>query len=136
MRRGLAVLDVIAEENLIERARDIGALIEGRLDAMARKPHFSCIGNVRGLGAMVAMELVKDRVTREPAPELTKAVVTRCITNGLIVLACGLYSNVVRVLVPLTAADETIVEGLDLLERSLAEEMAVRAPVPQHQAAE
>ena len=132
----LAVLDVIAEENLIERARDIGALVKGRLDAMALKPHFSCIGNVRGLGAMVAMELVKDRATREPAPELTKAVVTRCITNGLIVLACGLYSNVVRVLVPLTAADETIVEGLDLLERSLAEEMAARAPVPQHQAAE
>jgi 4-aminobutyrate aminotransferase/(S)-3-amino-2-methylpropionate transaminase len=135
-RAALAVLDVVVEENLIERARVIGAAIKGRLEAMAMQPRFACIGNVRGLGAMVAMEIVTDRATHAPAPDLTKAVATRCIGNGLIVLSCGLYGNVIRVLVPLTASDAIVGEGLDILEGSLAEVLAGEPRRSHRQAAE
>jgi 4-aminobutyrate aminotransferase / (S)-3-amino-2-methylpropionate transaminase / 5-aminovalerate transaminase len=118
---GLAVMDVIAEEKLIDRANVLGARMKARLNAMAAKNAFACIGEVRGVGAMVAMELVKDRATREPAPELTKALVGKAAANGLIILSCGTYGNVIRFLAPLVITDALLDEGLDILESCLAE---------------
>jgi 4-aminobutyrate aminotransferase / (S)-3-amino-2-methylpropionate transaminase / 5-aminovalerate transaminase len=115
----LAVLDVMRDENLIQRANQIGALVIQRLESMQRS--FACIGDVRGLGGMVAMELVKTTDLAGPDAELTKALVQRAALNGLVVLSCGIYSNVIRFLMPLTASDEIVQEGLDILERSLRE---------------
>lgn len=117
----LAVLDVIEEAKLTERAQEIGDLIIGRLDALTIEARFSCTGDTRQLGAMVAMELVKDRESRDPDPELTRAVVQTAARRGLIILACGVHGNVVRFLAPLTASDEIVRAGLGILEHTLAE---------------
>jgi 4-aminobutyrate aminotransferase/(S)-3-amino-2-methylpropionate transaminase len=116
---GLAVLDVIAEEKLLERAEVIGKRLIDRLNGMAKRNRFACIGDVRGLGAMVAFELVKDRASNEPDPDLTKKVTAKAQENGLILLSCGVYGNVLRILVPLTASDKTIDEGMDIIEKSI-----------------
>jgi 4-aminobutyrate aminotransferase/(S)-3-amino-2-methylpropionate transaminase len=123
----LAVLDVIEEEHLCARANTIGAQIKQRLNSLTGKG-YTCVGEVRGLGAMVALELVKDGDLSRPDPDLTKALVAKAAANGLIILSCGTRSNVIRFLVPLTASDAIVAEGLDLLERSLAE---VQAPAVQ-----
>ena len=115
----LAVLEVIEEEGLLERSLRLGERLKGRFQTMARK--FSCIGEVRGLGGMVAIELFEDFERRKPAPELTKALVARCAERGLIMLPCGMYGNVIRILAPLTATGEIIEEGMDIIERSLEE---------------
>ena len=117
----LAVLDVIEEEKLIQRSNDLGERIAGRFRSMAQRNTLSVIGDVRNLGAMIAMELVKDRDTKEPAPELTKALVAKAAEKGLVLLSCGTYGNVIRILVPLTAPDALVDEGLDIIERSLEE---------------
>lgn len=114
----LAVLDVIEEENLMARAQSIGETLRARFGAMAKTEEFQCIGDIRGLGAMTAIELVKDREARTPAPELTKAVTQHALRNGLVLLSCGIYGNTVRVLAPLTISEETLAEGLDLFETS------------------
>jgi 4-aminobutyrate aminotransferase / (S)-3-amino-2-methylpropionate transaminase / 5-aminovalerate transaminase len=115
----LAVLDVMRDENLIERADQIGALVMQRLESMQRS--LACIGDVRGLGGMIAMEIVKTTDLAGPDAELTKALVQRAALNGLVVLSCGIYGNVIRFLMPLTASDEIVQEGLDILEKSLRE---------------
>jgi 4-aminobutyrate aminotransferase/(S)-3-amino-2-methylpropionate transaminase len=113
----IAVLDVIEEENLLQRSLDLGARVTERFRRMAQR--LACIGDVRGLGGMVAIELFKDKDRRQPDAELTKAVVAKAAEQGLILLSCGIYGNVIRVLVPLTASDEEMDEGLDIIERSL-----------------
>ncbi len=118
----LAVLDVMHDEDLVERANCIGALVTNRLTTL--QSSLPIIGDVRGLGAMVAMELVKDPVTREPDAELTKALVQQAAENGLVLLSCGVYSNVIRFLMPLTASDEIVAEGLAILELSLRQLIA------------
>ena len=121
---GLAILDVIREENLIERARVIGERMVSRLKGLqARLP---CIGDVRGLGAMVAVELVKNRDANSPDAELTKALTQLAGKKGLILLSCGVRSNVVRFLAPLTIADALIDEGLQIVEDCLKELTAER----------
>lgn len=117
----MAVLDIIEDENLCERARHQGELMTSRLRAMAERNTLSCIGEIRNMGAMVAMELVKDRDTREPDADLTKALAAKAAEKGLILLTCGTYGNVVRFLAPLVASDEVLNEGLDILEHSLEE---------------
>ncbi|WP_042695159.1 4-aminobutyrate--2-oxoglutarate transaminase [Azospirillum sp. B506] len=117
----LAVIDVIEEEKLVERSEQLGERIAGRFRAMAQRNSLSVIGDVRNLGAMVAMELVTDRETKEPAADLTKALVAKAAEKGLILLSCGTYANVIRILVPLTASDALVDEGLDIIERSLEE---------------
>ena len=115
-----AVLDVIEEENLCARADAIGSLMTDTLTRMRqREPLRSAIGDIRALGAMVAMELVTDGDAAKPAADLTKALVQRCAADGLIVLPCGVYGNVIRFLVPLTATDELIREGLAVLEKAM-----------------
>jgi 4-aminobutyrate aminotransferase/(S)-3-amino-2-methylpropionate transaminase len=121
----LAVMDVIEEEQLIERAQKLGAYLTSRFNDMARR--FSAIGDVRGLGAMVAIELFKDKARREADADLTKALVAEAAKRGLILLSCGMYGNVIRVLVPLTASDALVAEGMDIVEQSLATLTAERA---------
>lgn len=117
----LAVINVIEEEKLVERSEKLGERIAGRFRTMAQRNSLSVIGDVRNLGAMVAMELVTDRETKEPAADLTKALVAKAAEKGLILLSCGTYANVIRILVPLTASDALVDEGLDIIERSLEE---------------
>ncbi|MBU6378378.1 MAG: 4-aminobutyrate--2-oxoglutarate transaminase [Gammaproteobacteria bacterium] len=114
---GLAVLEVIESEQLCARAERVGAAVVARLrDLQSRWP---CIGEVRGLGAMVAMELVKDRRPDAPDAELTKALVQAAGRRGLVLLSCGIYANVIRFLMPLTIPDAELAEGLAILEAAL-----------------
>lgn len=115
----LAVLEVMEREDLCGRARQLGELVGARLKKLQQQ--LSCIGDVRGLGAMLAMELVKNRDPHAPDADLAKALVQLAARNGLILLSCGVYGNVIRFLMPLTASDAIVSEGLDILERSLRE---------------
>jgi 4-aminobutyrate aminotransferase/(S)-3-amino-2-methylpropionate transaminase len=117
----LAVLDVIEKENLCVRANSIGAQIKQRLNGLRARHGLHCVGDVRGLGAMVALELVKGGDAQAPDADLTKALVQRAAANGLVILSCGTRANVIRFLVPLTVSDAVLSEGLDILERSLVE---------------
>jgi 4-aminobutyrate aminotransferase len=108
-----AVLDVVEAEGLCARAAAVGDKMRTRLLALAKE--LPCIGDVRGLGAMVAFELVKDPKTREADAELTAAILTHAETRGLILLSCGTRLNVVRLLAPLTIPDAVLSEGLDIL---------------------
>jgi 4-aminobutyrate aminotransferase len=108
-----AVLDVIEAEGLCARAAAVGDKMRTRLLALAKE--LPCIGDVRGLGAMVAFELVKDPKTKEPDADLTAAILTHAETRGLILLSCGTALNVVRLLAPLTIPDAVLSEGLDIL---------------------
>jgi 4-aminobutyrate aminotransferase/(S)-3-amino-2-methylpropionate transaminase len=85
---------------------------------------FAEIGDVRGLGAMLAIELVHDRESKDPAPELVAAVCAEALRNGLLLLSAGIYSNVIRVLVPLTISDGELDEALDVWERALEHVLA------------
>lgn len=114
----LAVLEAIREEHLCERAREQGVLITAQLNAMAKRRR--CIGEVRSLGAMIAMELVKDRESREPDAELTGALVQEAARRGLICLPCGVRSNVIRFLAPLTAPEAILNEGMEILDAALS----------------
>ncbi len=120
----LAVLDVIEKERLCERANILGAILRKRLNGF-RSKGLDCVGDVRGLGAMIAMELVKNGDAQQPDTDLTKALVQRAAANGLLILSCGTRANVIRFLAPLTASESIIQEGLDILERSLLELTAV-----------
>ena len=116
-----AVLDAIEEENLCERANAIGKIILDRCNALKEHSNLNCVGDVRGLGAMCAIELVKDVASGEPAPQLTQTLMKVANDNGLILLSCGTYGNVIRFLVPLTASDQIVRDGMDIFETSLTE---------------
>ncbi len=116
----LAVLDVIEDEKLIERANHIGARMKSRLEAVSMRNNTVPIAAIRGPGAMVAFDIVKTRGTHEPDAETTKKVLAKARNHGLILISCGVYGNAVRLLVPLTASDDLIDEGLDILELALA----------------
>jgi 4-aminobutyrate aminotransferase/(S)-3-amino-2-methylpropionate transaminase len=115
----LAVLDVIGEERLCERANVIGAKMISRLAAIKRSNTSVPMGDIRGLGAMVAFELVKERGGNDPDPDAIKPVLSRALDKGLILLSCGYYANTIRLLAPLTIADAHLDEGLDILEDAL-----------------
>lgn len=116
---GLTVLDIIEEERLTERATEIGRRVKDRFAAMQKG--FPQIGDIRGLGAMVAMELVEDPSTKEPATALTKAYRAKLYENGVVNIIAGTYDNVVRTLMPLTIEWETLDRGLDIMEETLAQ---------------
>jgi 4-aminobutyrate aminotransferase len=115
------VLDIIKDEDLCARANAIGSIIQGRCRELAARSNLNCIGDVRGLGAMCAVEFVKDSASGDPAPELTAQVLKSGNERGLILLSCGTYGNVIRFLPPLTASDEIVNEGMDLFEASLTD---------------
>jgi 4-aminobutyrate aminotransferase/(S)-3-amino-2-methylpropionate transaminase len=116
----LAVLDVIEEESLCARANHIGEKMKSRLEAISRKNDSVPIANIRGPGAMIAFDIMATRGTQEPDAATTKKVLAKACEHGLILLSCGVYGNAVRLLVPLTASDELIDQGLNVLEMALA----------------
>ena len=116
---GLAVFDILESEDLMNRSEAIGRKVRTRFDAF--KENYPLVGDVRGLGAMVAMELVTDRESKKPATELAKALTGRCLEKGLLILASGTYGNVVRILSPLVITDNQLERGLQILEEGLAE---------------
>ncbi len=122
-----AVLDVIEKENLCSRAVEIGARLMTEVQAWSNEAEFACIGDVRGLGAMVAFELVKDRDAHRPDAELTRRVVAAGGQTGVLLLACGLYGNVIRLLAPLTISNALLDEGLSRLKAALRAGMAEQA---------
>jgi 4-aminobutyrate aminotransferase/(S)-3-amino-2-methylpropionate transaminase len=115
----LAVLNVMAEEKLLDRANSIGTRIKAKLEKMARQNDLMPMAAVRGPGAMIGFEIVKERGGFDPDPEATKLLTTKALELGLIVLSCGVYGNVIRILVPLTASDKVIDEGMNLLEQAM-----------------
>jgi 4-aminobutyrate aminotransferase/(S)-3-amino-2-methylpropionate transaminase len=111
----LAVLDVFDDESLVARGASLGAqLRDGLMTLQARVPG---IGDVRGLGAMLAIELVRDRATKEPAAEQAQQVIDRARGLGLLLLKCGPHKNVVRFLPPLTTAPDDIARALAILDQ-------------------
>jgi 4-aminobutyrate aminotransferase / (S)-3-amino-2-methylpropionate transaminase / 5-aminovalerate transaminase len=110
---GNAVLQVIEEEGLVERAERIGKEIRSRWEHVAEDvPE---VGEIRGLGAMIGVELVKGRDSKEPNKELASDIVTATTERGVVSVSCGIHKNVVRHLVPLVITDEQLAEGLDVL---------------------
>ena len=114
----LAVLDLFERENLLQRANELGDRFQAR--AREWQSRWPIIGDVRGLGGMQAIELVKSQDSKIPAPEETKKITQYCYEHGLITITAGTHSNVIRVLVPLIATDAQIDEGLSVLEAALA----------------
>jgi 4-aminobutyrate aminotransferase/(S)-3-amino-2-methylpropionate transaminase len=113
----LATLDQMKAEDLVSRAEHLGRLLTGRLTRMLEK--YEVVGDVRGLGAMVAVELVKDRRTKLPAADLCADVFESCWRAGVIVLRTG--PNVVRLLPPLTISLDVLMDGLDVLDNAVAQ---------------
>lgn len=116
-----AAISVIQEENLCERSVEIGTRMLARLKEFKVRDDMPAIGDVRGVGAMVAFELVMERGGNEPAPEKIAALTAKTLENGLILLACGYWGNTIRLLAPLTIPEHHLEEGLDIIERSLLE---------------
>jgi 4-aminobutyrate aminotransferase/(S)-3-amino-2-methylpropionate transaminase len=114
----LAVLDVFEEDGLVDRAARIGETIRTRM--LVWQQRWDAIGDVRGLGAMLAIELVHDRGTKDPAPELASAVVEAAAERGLLLLKSGIYSNCIRVLLPLVITEAELDEALAVWEDALA----------------
>jgi 4-aminobutyrate aminotransferase / (S)-3-amino-2-methylpropionate transaminase / 5-aminovalerate transaminase len=114
----LAAIETLERENLSSRAEELGARFETR--AKEWKKRWPLIGDVRGLGAMRALELVRSAERREPAKEETELVLRQCRERGLILLSSGTYGNVLRLLVPLVVTTEQFDEGLNVLESALA----------------
>jgi 4-aminobutyrate aminotransferase/(S)-3-amino-2-methylpropionate transaminase len=113
----LAVLDVFNEENLVERAGVIGETIRSRMEAWQQR--WDAIGDVRGLGAMLAIELVLDPETKEPDADRATAVVEEAAQNGLLLIKSGIYGNCIRVLTPLVVTDAELDEALGVWEQAL-----------------
>lgn len=115
-----AVLDVFEKDKLVDRANVIGEHIVSRLKKMQQRNDLLPMAGVRAVGAMIAFDIVKERGGEAPDAEMTKKVTQRAADEGLILLSCGTSFNTIRILVPLTAQDEIINEGLDKLERALS----------------
>jgi 4-aminobutyrate aminotransferase/(S)-3-amino-2-methylpropionate transaminase len=121
-----AVLDVIESEGLVERANKVGEMFRSRFEAIGQRlgairGSRLYVGEVRGLGAMIGMELVKNLETKEPAPDHTNAVMQRCIGQGVIIVKCGIHGNVLRMLSPLMIPREQLSEALDVIEAACLE---------------
>ncbi|HEX3272509.1 MAG TPA: 4-aminobutyrate--2-oxoglutarate transaminase [Ktedonobacterales bacterium] len=114
----LAVIEVFEREGLVERGQRLGAMALERMREWQRE--FPLIGDVRGLGAMVAMELVSDRATRKPASAEAAAILKEARARGLLLIKAGLYDNVIRLLMPLVTTDEEMAQALDILHDALS----------------
>ena len=127
-RAALEVFEIIREENLLERANSIGAKVREAFTELQNE--LEVIGEVRGLGAMISMELVTDRTAKTPAADLTKALVDRATQKGLLMISAGTYGNVIRPLMPLTIEDETLDRGIAILSEALREVTAEAGLAP------
>ena len=115
---GLAVFEIFETEDLLKKGERLGRKMRERLESWHSK--FEVVGDVRGLGPMMAIELVKDRKTKEPAAEEAKTLNKFCLDKGLITLVCGVFSNVLRFIPPLNIPDELAEKGLSIIEEGLA----------------
>jgi 4-aminobutyrate aminotransferase/(S)-3-amino-2-methylpropionate transaminase len=115
----LAVLNEVASDGFRSRAEKIGRRLREGLDGIASR--VDAVGEVRGLGPMLALELVEDRETKAPAPALASATTAAAREHGLVLLSCGIYGNVIRILVPLVISDDDLEQGLEILERALVD---------------
>jgi 4-aminobutyrate aminotransferase/(S)-3-amino-2-methylpropionate transaminase len=120
-----AVLDEVATPEFRARAEHVGQVLRERLDAIASRVH--TVGEVRGIGPMLALELVADPDSKAPAPAVVAGTLERALERGLVLLACGLYGNVIRIIVPLVVSDADLASGLDILEESLVDASAAAA---------
>jgi 4-aminobutyrate aminotransferase / (S)-3-amino-2-methylpropionate transaminase / 5-aminovalerate transaminase len=119
----LAVFDIFKSENIVAKGAAVGKKVQARFDSW--KERFPIVGDSRGLGAMRAIELVKDKKTKEPLPAAeVKKILHRCQDDGLVVIKAGVFDNVIRTLMPLTIPDEDLSFGLDVLENALKEHKA------------
>ena len=121
-----AVLELIEEEGLIERAGHLGKIIRERWEEIARD--VAAIGEIRGVGAMVGVEMVQDRTSREPASDFVSRLIGNAAQGGVVAVSCGIYKNVLRHLVPLVITDEELEEGLDVLAEAAAAALQERGP--------
>jgi 4-aminobutyrate aminotransferase/(S)-3-amino-2-methylpropionate transaminase len=112
------VLDVIEDEGLVDRSAALGQTIRARMEAWQAR--FPQVGDVRGLGSMLAIELVHDPETKQPAAELASRVVAEALSRGLLLLKSGVHGNCIRVLVPLVIPDVELEEALQVWEDALA----------------
>ena len=117
-RAGLAVMEIFEEENLLQASEALGKKLKKRFDAFQKE--YELIGDVRGMGPMLALELVKDRESKKPATDKAKALVKFCYDKGLIILSCGNFGNVIRTLMPLVITDEQLDRGLAIMEEGLS----------------
>jgi 4-aminobutyrate aminotransferase/(S)-3-amino-2-methylpropionate transaminase len=117
-RAALAVMEIFEEENMLQKAEVLGEKLLKQFNGW--KERFELIGDVRGLGAMLALELVKDRKTKAPATDKAKSLVQFSYERGLILLACGSFGNVIRVLAPFVITDEQLERGFAIMEEGLA----------------
>ncbi len=118
-RAALAVMEILLEDGLLDRSVELGKNLLPRFEGL--KKEIEIVGDVRGKGAMLALELVRDRETKEPAVEEAKALVQRCYEKGLILLSCGNFGNVIRTLMPLVITDEQLDRGISILEEAMKE---------------
>lgn len=118
-RAALAVLDIFINDGLLTRAEELGRNLRQRFASLQEK--YELIGELRGKGPMLALELVRDRHTKEPAGDEAKQLTKLCYDKGLIILSCGAHGNVVRFLMPLVISETQLERGLAILEESLAE---------------
>jgi 4-aminobutyrate aminotransferase/(S)-3-amino-2-methylpropionate transaminase len=117
-RAALAVLEIFETEPLLERARTLGKTIRDRFETW--QGQYEMVGDVRGLGPMMAIELVSDREKKTPAPDVAKALVSYCVERGLVLLACGNFGNVIRTIMPLVITDDQLERGLSIMEEGIA----------------
>jgi 4-aminobutyrate aminotransferase/(S)-3-amino-2-methylpropionate transaminase len=116
-RAALAVLEVFEEEGLVEKAAALGQKLNARFEKWQEQ--FAMIGEIRGLGAMLGLELIKGD-SREPAAEEAKKLVSFCYEKGLVILACGSYGNIIRILTPFVITDEQLEQGLAIMEEGFS----------------
>ena len=117
----ISVLEIIEEENLLEKGISLGNLIDNLFSDMVDRNTWNCVGDIRSLGCMNAIELVTDLDSHEPAGALTAEIVKTALAKGLILVTAGPARNVIRILVPLSATNEIIEEGMKILENSITE---------------
>ncbi|TGL50120.1 4-aminobutyrate--2-oxoglutarate transaminase [Leptospira meyeri] len=116
---GIAVMELIEEEGILDKSIKLGKLLVNELNEIKKSyPH---IGEIRGLGAMVAFELVENGDANKPSADLAKKLTAKALENGLVLLSCGVYGNVIRILVPITAEESIVKEGLSIITKSLKE---------------
>jgi 4-aminobutyrate aminotransferase/(S)-3-amino-2-methylpropionate transaminase len=116
---GLAVLDAFESDSLLDGAESMGDYVRSVLDDVARR--LPQVGDVRGLGTMLAIELVEDRSTKAPAAALARQIVAAARKKGVIVIKAGVFGNVVRVLVPLCATRDEVRSGMEMLAEAVAD---------------
>lgn len=113
----LKVIEIMKRDNFTNRSLEIGKIVKDRYKQMQEK--YEIIGDVRGLGTMIGIEFVKNKETKEPAPELTKKIILECANNGLLVEGAGTYNNVIRFLAPLVISNNQLNAGLDIIENAI-----------------